>query len=112
MMHGALLIFAQEFFEFFICLFWRFGFHDSHTVHHAMDVSIDPDKGHIVEMGEDDFCRLHSDARERADGFECMGDFSAMFVHEFFCGHEEVLRFDAIIIHASEHDFDFFWYER
>ncbi len=64
MMHGAFLIFAQEFFEFFICLFWRFGFHDSHSIHHTVDVRIDTDKGHIVEMREDDFCCLHADSGE------------------------------------------------
>ena len=79
MMHGAFLIFAQEFFEFFICLFWRFGFHDSHSIHHAVDVRIDADKGHIVEMREDDFSRLHTDSGECADGFECVRDFPMKF---------------------------------
>lgn len=111
MMHGAFLIFTQEFFEFFICLFWRFGFHDSHTIHHSMDMGIDTDKGHIVEMREDDFCCLDADSGESANGFEGVWDFSSMFVYEFFCGHEEVFCFDSIIIHSSEHDFDFLRFE-
>ena len=110
-MHGAFLIFAQEFFEFFIRLFWCFRFHYSHSIHHAMDMRIDTDKGHIVEMREDDFRRLHPDSGESTDGFEGMGDFSSVFVHEFFCGHEELLRFHSIIIHPSEHDFDFLRFE-
>jgi hypothetical protein len=110
-MHGAFLIFTQELFEFFIRFFWRFGFHDSHSIHHAMNMSIDTDKGHIVEMGEDDFCCFYSDSGECADGFERVWDFSSVFVHEFFCGHEEMLGFDAIIIHPSEHDFDFHRFE-
>ena len=84
MMHRAFLIFAEEFFEFFVCLFWCFGFHDSHTIHHTMNVCIDTDKGHIVEMREDDFCGLHTDSGESADGIESMRDFSSVFVHEFF----------------------------
>lgn len=107
MMHGAFLIFAQEFFEFFIRLFWCFRFHDSHAVHHTMNMRIDTDKGHIVEMREDDFCSLDTDSGECTDGFECMRDFSSVFVHEFLCGLKEVLCFYSIIIHSSEHDFDF-----
>ncbi len=64
MVHRAFLIFAQELFEFLIRLFWRFGFHDSHSIHHTMDMRIDADKGHIVEMREDDFRCFHSDSGE------------------------------------------------
>ena len=110
-MHSAFLIFAQELIQFFIRLFWRFGFHDSHTVHHAMDMCIDPDKGHIVEMREDDFCRLYSDSWECADSFERVWDFSSMLVDELFCCLKKVLRFDPIIVYASEYHFDFFWFE-
>ena len=110
-MHRAFLIFAEELFKFFIRLFWCFGFHDFHTIHHAVDMRIDTDKGHIVEVGEDDFCCLHADSGECTDGFEHVRDFASVFVHEFFCGHEEVLCFDSIIIHSSEHDFDFLGFE-
>ena len=64
MMHGAFLIFTQELFQFFIGLFWSSGFHDSHSIHHAMDMCIDADKRHIVEMREDDFCCLDADSGE------------------------------------------------
>ena len=111
MMHRAFLFFTQELFEFFICLFWRASFHNPHTIHHAMDMRIDPYKGHIIEMGEDDFCRLHSDSWERADGFEGVWDFPMKFWDEFLCCHEEMLRLHAIIVHASEHDFDFLGFE-
>lgn len=72
-----------------------------------MDMRIDTDKGHIVEMRQDDFCRLDADSGESADGFECMGDFSAVFLHEFLCGLEEVFCFHSIIVYPSEHNFDF-----
>lgn len=108
-MHGAFLFIREELFEFFICLFWCASFHNSHTVHHTMDVRIDPDKGHIVEMGEDDFCRFHTDSWQCADGFESVRYFSAVFVHEFFCGHEEVFCFHSVIVHTLEHGFYFFW---
>lgn len=76
-----------------------------------MDMRIDTDKGHIVEMREDNLCRLHTDTRESADGFESVRDFSAVFVHELFCCHEEVFCFDSIIVHASEHHLDFLGFE-
>lgn len=110
-MHRAFLVFTQELFEFLICLFGRASFHNSHTVHHTMDVRIDTDKGHIIEMREDDFCRFHADSWECTDGFEGVRDFSSVFVHELFCCHEEMLRLDAIIVHTSEHEFDFLRFE-
>lgn len=110
-MHRAFLVFTQELFEFFICLFGCASFYYSHAIHHTMDMCIDTDKGHIVEMREDDLCCLHADSWQRADGFESMGDFSAVYARELFCSHEEMLRFHAIIVHTSEHDFDFLWLE-
>jgi hypothetical protein len=111
MVHGAFLIFAQEFFKFFICLFWRFCFYYSHAIHHAVDMRIDTDKGHIVEMREDDFRRFDANSGESADGFERMRDFSFMFVHQFFCRLKEMFCFHTIIIYPAEHHFDFFRFE-
>jgi hypothetical protein len=110
-MHSTFLIFAQELFEFLIRLFWRFGFYYSHAIHHTMNMRIDTDKGHIIEMREDDFCCLYPDSGESADGFERVGNLTSVFVHEFFCCLKKVLRLHPIIIHASEHDFDFFWFQ-
>jgi hypothetical protein len=76
-----------------------------------MDVCIHTDKGHIIEMGEDDFGRLHSDSGESTDGFEGVRDFSSMFVHELFCGHEEVFRLHSIVVHTSEHHLHFLGFE-
>lgn len=50
MMHRAFLFVREELFELFICLFWSSGFHNTHTIHHTMDMRVDTDKGHIVEM--------------------------------------------------------------
>ncbi len=110
-MHGAFLFIAQELFELFICLFWCASFHNSRAVHHAMDMCIDADKWHIVEMREDDLGRLYTDSGKCADGFEGVRDFSSVFVHELFCCHVEVFRFHAIIVHASEHHLDFLGFE-
>lgn len=107
MVHAAFLFFTQEFFEFFVCLFWCASFHYSHPIHHTVNMCIDTDKGHTIEMREDDLCRLHADSWKCTNSFEGVGNFSAVFVHELFCCHEEVLRFDSIIVHASEHDLDF-----
>ena len=111
MMHRAFFFFFFELFELFICLFWSSGFHRTHTIHHTMDVRIDSDKGHVIEMREDDFCRFHTDSWKCPDGFQSMGDFSAVFVHEFLCCHEEMFCLHSIIVHTSEHDFDFLWFE-
>ncbi len=62
-------------------------------------------------MREDDFGGLHADSWQRADGFESMRNFSAVFVHEFFCCLKKVLCLHAIIVHASEHEFDFLGFE-
>ena len=106
-MHRAFLVFCEEFFEFFICLFWCASFHNSHAIHHTMDVSIDTDKGHIVEMREDDFSCLYSDSRQSDYGLQGFRDFGMEFFFDFFCCHEEMFRLHAIIVHTSEHDFDF-----
>lgn len=62
MVHTAFLIFAQELFKFFICFFWCIRFYNSHPIHHAMDMRIDTDKWHIVEMREDDFRGFYADS--------------------------------------------------
>lgn len=76
-----------------------------------MDMRIDADKWHIVEMREDDFCRFHAYSWQCADGFERVGDFSSVYARELFCRHEEMLRLDSIIVHTSEHHLDLLGFE-
>lgn len=62
-------------------------------------------------MREDDLRSLHTDARECADSFHRGRNMSLMFCDEFFCCHEEMFRFDSIIVHTPEHHFYFLRFE-
>ncbi len=108
MMHGAFLIFAEKYFQFFIRLFWCFSLHDPHTIHHTMNMGIDADKRHIIKMGENDFCCFDTHSGESLDSLEIMGNFSSVFVYEFFCCQEKMSCFYSVIIYSPQHHFDFF----
>lgn len=97
-MHAAFLFIAEEFFEFFISLLRSFRLHNAHTIHHTMNMSIDTDKRHIVEMREDDFCCFDSHARESLQIRESFFyTFSRKSIGEVSNPHFEWTRFKCTI---------------
>jgi hypothetical protein len=49
MMQYSFFLFTKYLFDHSIGLIWSFCIHDTDTIHHSMDVSIDSDIGHIIE---------------------------------------------------------------
>jgi cellobiose-specific phosphotransferase system component IIC len=49
MMDDSLRLRIEYEIESLVSLFWSLGIHDTETVHHAMDMCIDSDIGHVVE---------------------------------------------------------------
>lgn len=111
MMHSSFLFICEEFFKFFICFCGSFCFHNSHTIHHSMNVSINSYVRSIVEMGEDDFCRFDTNTRESLYLSKTIGNLTIIVWEEFFCCFKDMSCFNTIIIHRTKYYFYFFWFD-
>jgi hypothetical protein len=76
------------------------------TVHHAVDVCIDPDIGHIIEDREDDFRGLHSDPREALYEAEVIRDDAIVFLGNDSSCLFDVAWFIVKKIHISQISLD------
>ena len=64
MMHRFFLYISEEFFDFFISFCRSIRYDDAHTIHHTMNMGINTDKWHVVEMREDNLRSFYSDSWE------------------------------------------------
>lgn len=69
--------------QFSVCLFGSFCIHDTESIHHAVNMCIDSDIGHIIEDGEDYFCGFDTNTWECLDQFQIIWDFSLVLGCEY-----------------------------
>lgn len=101
-MDDTLRLGVENLIEFFVGLFGSFCVYDSKTVHHSVDMCIDPDIGHIIEDGEDYFCGFDTNTWECLDQFQIIWNFSLVLGCEYHPSFFDESRFVAKKTHIPQ----------